>query len=549
MFKRLFKSYKTHEQKKESRKELPLGLISGILLGLSFPPIPLPYLVFVGLIPYLIVIDKRKTLAEVNRFTYFTIFFFNLITLYWVGSWTPDADPFLMIAGTVLMFFNPIVFLIPSTLYHLTRKYLNKYFALFLFPWFWLFYEYIYSISDFKFPWISLSNSLPYFSSYIQIADIIGSYGLTVLIIYTNILGYLLFKSVIASKRLAIIGSIGFLMIILLPIIYGTFKLNSNYRFDRKISVGLVQPNLNPNKKWEIGNLDEQIDLYFDLTRRAINKGAELIIWPETALPVYLLTDRYKNETARIQNFVDSFNIPLLTGMPHAKFYLNPDYAPIDAKPLKNSSGAYTSYNSILFITPFKDIEQYGKIKLVPFGEKVPLVDLLPFLGKWIKWNVGISSWNTGSDTLVFNWQKNNLERVRIGGVICIESIYPDYVSAFVDKGAEFIAVVTNDSWYGNSSGPYQHKEISVLRAIENRRSVVRAANGGISCIIDPMGKTIRSKGMFTQGLIVGDVILNVEKTFFSKAPLLFPLISILVTIFIILVSIIKIFRGKFKND
>ena len=169
MFIKIFKSYKTATEKKENRKELLLGLISGIMLGLSFPPIPLPYLLFVGLIPYLIVIEKRETLAEINRFTYFTIFFFNLITLYWVGSWTPDADPFLMIAGSVLMFFNPIVFLIPSTLYYFARKSLGKGTALFLLPWFWLFYEYIYSITDFKFPWLSLSNGLPYFTSYIQI--------------------------------------------------------------------------------------------------------------------------------------------------------------------------------------------------------------------------------------------------------------------------------------------------------------------------------------------------------------------------------------------
>ncbi len=110
MLKKLFKSYKTPEQKKQNKKELFLDLYHGILLGLSFPPIPLPYLLFVALIPYLIVLEKRSTLAEINRFTYFTIFFFNIITLYWVGSWTPDADTFLMIAGSVLMFFNPTCF-------------------------------------------------------------------------------------------------------------------------------------------------------------------------------------------------------------------------------------------------------------------------------------------------------------------------------------------------------------------------------------------------------------------------------------------------------
>jgi len=547
MFNKIFRSYKSIEERKANRKELLLGLISGVLLGVSFPPIPLPYLAFVALIPYLFVVEKRTKLSEINRFTYFTIFFFNITTLYWVGSWTKDADIFLMVAGTVLMFFNPIVFLIPSTLYYYARTYLNKNIALNLLPWFWLFYEYIYSISDFKFPWLSLSNSLPYFNSYIQIADIIGSYGLTVLLLYANVFAYLSFKNFL-SNRIKPLFPILFVAVILFPILYGNVRLITYEESENKIKVGLIQPNLNPNKKWEIGNLDEQINLYLDMSEEAIKENADLIIWPETALPVYLLTDRYLAEVNKIQSFVDGLNIPILTGMPHAEFFPDHSKAPEDAKPLKNSNTLYTSYNSILFISPNREIKQYGKIKLVPFGEKVPLVEEFPILGKWIKWNVGISSWNTGKDTLVFRSHLRD-GNVNIGGVICIESIYPDFVAAFVNNGAEFIAVVTNDSWYGNSSGPYQHKEISVLRAVENRRTVVRAANGGISCIINPLGKTISSTKMFSKRILVGDVVLNNEETFFTRYPILLPTISIVLSILIILIFVYKKLRGKFKND
>ncbi|MBK8945311.1 MAG: apolipoprotein N-acyltransferase [Ignavibacteriae bacterium] len=543
MLKKIFRSYKSREQKKENRKELLFGLISGILLALSFPPIPMTYLIFSALIPYLIVIEKRNTLAEINRFTYFTIFFFNIFTLYWVGSWTKDADPFLMLSGSILMFFNPIVFLIPSTLYYFAKKYLNKNIALFLLPWFWLFYEYIYSITDFKFPWLSLSNALPYLTSYVQIVDIIGSYGLTVLIIYTNIFAYKLFQNYNENKKCKFNYAILFILILIIPIIYGMIKINNYKKSTKKVKVGLVQPNLNPNKKWEVGNLNEQINLYLELSNEAIKKNAELIIWPETALPVYLLLDSYKNETLKIQNFVDSNKISILTGMPHANFFTDSLSAPEDAKPMKNSKYFYTSYNSILFFSPNKKVEQYGKIKLVPFGEKVPLVDIFPVLGKWIKWNVGISSWNTGTDTVVFS-TKNNFSNYKVGGVICIEAIYPDFISAFVDKGAEFISVVTNDSWYGNSSGPYQHKEIHVLRAVENRRSLVRAANGGISCIINPLGETLSDTKMFTKTILVGDVELRSDKTFFTEHPLLLPYISIVITFFVIISTII----GKFFN-
>ena len=202
-----------------------------------------------------------------------------------------------------------------------------------------------------------------------------------------------------------------------------------------------------------------------------------------------------------------------------------------------------------MFFSPNSSVQRYAKIKLVPFGEKVPLIDIFPILGKWIKWNVGISSWNTGTDTLVFNYSNKNKETIGIGGVICIESIYPDFVSAFVQRGADLLVVVTNDSWYGNSSGPYQHKEISVLRAVENCKPLVRAANGGISCIIDHYGQNAAATAMFTRDVLVGDVELISEPTFFSKYPLLMPNISLLIVIFIILYSIFILFKSKAKSD
>lgn len=533
------KSYKSPQQKSQDQKEFFFGLISAILLGLSFPPIPLPYLVLVGLAPYFSVITKNKSLGQINRFTYFVALIFNVITLYWVGSWTPDADPFLMVAGSVLIFFNPLLFLIPSTLFYLAKKYVHKEAALFMLPWFWLFYEYIYSLTDFRFPWLSLSNALPYFDQYIQIADVIGSYGLTVLIVYSNIFVYLIIRHLKRSEKVAFVYLAFLFVIIIFPLYYGISKINNYHNSPDKIKVGLVQPNLNPNKKWEVGNLDTQINMYLSLTESAIADSVDLVIWPETALPVYLLTDNYKLHAERIQRFVDSEKIPILTGMPHANFYPNDLNAPSDAKPSKDGSSVYTSYNSILFFTPNDEVKQYGKIKLVPFGEKVPLVEIIPVLGKWMKWNVGISSWNTGEEKVLFNLFENS-RQVNIGGVVCIESIYADFIADFVRKGADFIAVVTNDSWYGNSSGPYQHKEMSVLRAVENRRSVVRAANGGISCIINPLGNTVSDTKMFTKSVLVGDVWINKKLTFFTRFPLVFPILSTLVSILVLLISLKK---------
>jgi apolipoprotein N-acyltransferase len=236
-----------------------------------------------------------------------------------------------------------------------------------------------------------------------------------------------------------------------------------------------------------------------------------------------------------------------MTGMPYATFYFDSTKAPKEAK--KTSSGNYyTSYNSIIMFKPgSREVPMYGKVKLVPFGEKVPLVDYIPFLGDLIKWNVGISSWNEGTEQKLFEVSTED-EKHKIAGVVCIESIYPRFITGFVNNGAELIVVVTNDSWYGNSSGPYQHKEMSALRAIENRRTVVRSANGGISCVIDKKGNTLIETEMFTRASFTYDVELNSDETIYTKTAYVLPVISLIISLFVMFAFTLQKIKKK-KND
>ncbi len=545
------KSYKvtlTADQKKQNRKEVLFAVLSGLLLGLAFPPLPFYIFIFFALLPYFSALEKRSSLASINRLTYVMAFVYNAITLYWVGSWQPDTDPFLMIAGVTLLFFNPILFLIPSTLYYWAFKRFNRKAASLMFPLFWVTSEFLYSITDFRFPWITTGHSLAYFHSFIQVAEFIGSFGLGILTIYVNVILFFTLKNYFAKK--SYLGYLApFFFLIAIPVLYGTLIVEEESEAQNSIRIGVVQPDLNPWKKWEAGNIEQQLDLYLDLSEKEISNGAEFIIWPETALPIYLLSGGNERHVRRIHDLCDSNNIYLMTGMPHANFYFDSTSAPEEAK--KTKSGTYyTSYNSILLFQPnTRNVPMYGKMKLVPFGEKVPLVEYIPFLGDLIKWNVGISSWNEGEEEKVFKVNKNG-QSFNVGGVICIESIYPRFISEFVQNGAELIVVVTNDSWYGDSSGPYQHKEMSVLRAIENRRSVVRAANGGISCVIDPYGKTLIATEMYEQTSFTYDVPLNSERTFYSKTSYLLPSIALLTSLFVMFAFVIeKIKMRRNKND
>ncbi|MCF8259265.1 MAG: apolipoprotein N-acyltransferase [Melioribacteraceae bacterium] len=534
-FLKKYRQIRTPEQRKKLKKERILLSISGIFLGLSYPPFPLPYFAFVALIPYLKVLETKNGLGEINRATYLTMFFFNLVTLYWVGSWTPEADPFLKISGIVLVFFNPTVYLIPSTLYFIAKKYFDKKMAIYIWPFLWVFFEFIYTVTEFRFPWLTLGNSQAFFPSFIQVAELIGVYGLSILILFSNVLLYQSWKIYSNSGKILNIFLITYLVSVVIILSYGNVRLNSFEEPQEKLKIGVVQPNLNPWNKWSSGGVAEILESYLEQTDELVDQNCKVIFWPETALPVYLLTGQYNQHVNRILNYVSANDINLITGMPDAKFYNQDDpNLPDDAKESSNDF-YYTSYNSILHFTPnSKKIDRYGKIKLVPFGEKVPYAESIPFLGDLIKWNVGISSWNTGSEIKNFTLFQN-VDSVSIGAVICIESIYPEFVAEFVGKGAEMIAVVTNDSWYGDSSGPYQHKAISVIRAVENRRYVVRCANGGISCIINPMGNTLKSTKMFEKTTLAGFVGLTREKTFYTKNPNLIPYLSVFLTVLILI--------------
>ncbi|MFC2103491.1 apolipoprotein N-acyltransferase [Bacteroidota bacterium] len=551
-FLKKYRISKSDEEKRKLRKEKLLLILSGIILGISFPPFPFPFtiLIFAGFIPYLLVLEKRKTLAEINRATYLMSFVFCVVTVYWVGSWQAEADPFLMMGGGAMLLALPAVMIIPSTLYYLAGKVFNKTIAFWLIPIFWVTGEYLLTLTDLKFPWLVLGQGLAKFTTYIQAADIIGAFGLSISVLYINLLLFKSYTSFIKGKKFSkhtIIAA----AIILVFIVYGIFKTSSFIPSEKEIRVGIIQPNLNPWDKWEQSDIQELIDKYIRLSEQAVNKGAKIIIWPETALPVYLMENGHRKQLENIYSFLEERNVSLLTGMPHIKYFIDSSKAPVDAKYSKAGKYFYLTHNSILLLKPgTRDYQQYGKMHLVPLGEHVPFVEQFSFLADMFKWGVGISGWNVGKDTLVFKAHveiDNNMEDVNICGLVCYESIFPLFTTNFVQRGADFIAVVTNDSWYGNSSGPYQHKDFAVLRAVENRRAVIRSANGGISCIINPLGEIISQTEMFKTEVLVGNVPLEKKLTFYTDNPSIITTIISVISVWVIGLNILLFIKLKFK--
>mgnify|MGYP002072757927 CR=1 FL=1 len=537
----------TPENKKERRKDRLLLILSGILFGISFVPFPFPFtlLLFIAFVPYFFVVFKKQTLLKVNLASYLTFFVMSLVTVFWVGSWQSAADPFLMISGVVLVLFLPCVMLINSTLYFLSRKVFKKDLSLYFFPFFWVTGEYILTLTDLKFPWLTIGHGLSKFTSFIQIADIVGAFGLSFIVLWINIFIYKGIKSFKENSKSGLIQFSIAACIFILVIIYGFIKVSTSNEDEKKIKVGIIQPNLDPWNKWELGSLDQILENYFELSQKCVDEGAKIILWPETALPVYLLSGTYQSEVDSIYSFLKKNNVSLLTGMPD--FIIYEKDAPLNAKYSEVGKYYYATFNSILLLNPNTyEVQRYGKMHLVPLGEHTPFVDQLPFLGDLLKWGVGISGWNVGQDTTVFKFVSNK-DTIKVGGLVCYESVFPTFPNYFVDRGSQFLAVLTNDSWYGKLSGPYQHKEFANLRAVENRRTVVRCANGGVSCLINKFGVTEVETEMFTKTHLVVDVPLDNEKTFYTKNPLIIPVLSSAFGLWIFGINILLWMKKKFK--
>lgn len=550
---KLFSKYKVQlspEEKKQRRKERLLLILSGIILGISFPPFPFPFtlLIFVGLIPYFIVIKRRTTLASISSATFLFSLVFSLITIYWVGSWSSEADPYLMLAGVALLLVYPCVMLIPSTLFYLTRKVFPKFDAIWFFPLFWVTLEYLLTQTDLRFPWLLLGHGLAKFNLFIQGADIVGTNGLSLIAAYLNVLLFKSFFEKNSEEKFRLKPLLIAVFIFLCMMIYGIYKTSTFRISERKVRIGIVQPNLNPWDKWSTGNLSDLLNMYLTLSQKCVDEGAEVILWPETALPVYAFGGTYPMVENSIYNFLDTNHVSLLTGMPDIIYDLNQNNIPEDSKYSGPGNYYYRTYNAVLGLNPgSRSIQRYGKMKLVPLGERVPFVDQFAFLGDLLKWGVGITGWNIGKDTTVFKIKNEKIDTIKVGGLVCYESVDPVFVTAFVQKGAELITVVTNDSWYGKSSGPYQHKDFAMLRAVENRRSVVRCANGGVSCIINAKGNILAETEMFEKTTLVGEVPLQDEKTFYSENPLIVPILCSVFSFWIFGMNILIWLKSKFK--
>lgn len=522
-------------------------LIAGIFYGLSFPPVNFYFLIFFSFVILIDITFKSSNLKKVIFRTYSVFLFAGLIGISWIAlsGMRENADPFLIVGGIFVIFVYPLFFIPPFILFYFINKNLfskfQSYISLIIFPFLWTGFEYVQTLGQINFPWLFAGNSQTYNLEKIQFAEYTGVFGVSFWICTVSVLIYFLLHN-LANKQFKLISSksISLIFIIILtyfiPDIYNTFS-KKNSDDEGKLKIGIVQPNINPWIKWT-GRQKDMVTGYAEQIKQIYseNPDVKLVILPETALAYYFREKIFEERYNILKNLSDSLKLPLLIGTPDLQVYQDLESAPNDAKIMKSSGLKYDTYNTAVLFEPGKEKDEFQlhqKIKLVIGSERMPYQELLPFTKNLIEWGVGIGNWQIGNDTNIFILPGNE----KFNTAICYESVYPEFFADFVNKGADFSVIITNDGWWGKLFGTYQHNRFAIFRAIENRRWIARCANTGISDFIDPEGNIYEETKIEDKTNIVFNVGLRKEKTFFTVNGDLFSKVCLLIGFLIFAIS------------
>ncbi|HWR71854.1 MAG TPA: apolipoprotein N-acyltransferase, partial [Nitrospirota bacterium] len=348
----------------------------------------------------------------------------------------------------------------------------------------------------------------------IQVADITGVYGVSFLIVLVNIA---LFELLQDRRRYPAL--IAALVLMACVFAYGTIKLREP-EGNGGISVSVVQGNIEQDRKWDPAYQAGTVSTYKRLTEEALKKKPDLVLWPETATPFYF--DGSGNNrvlTDDLRLFVRSTGTPLLTGSPTY------EVKPGRVVELRNSAFLLGGDGNVA--------ATYHKHHLVPFGEYVPYKSVLFFVDKMVE---AVGDFQAGKDFTVMRVRTARTPTgTTISTVICYEIIFPDLVRRFVDNGATVITTITNDAWFGRTAAPSQHFSMAVLRAVENRVPVARAANTGISGFIDAKGRVLEASRIFTEDVLTRTLTPGNKKTFYTKHGDVFAYLCVLAALVLML--------------
>ncbi|HLR51089.1 MAG TPA: apolipoprotein N-acyltransferase [Candidatus Sphingobacterium stercoripullorum] len=496
------------------------GFITSLLLILAWPPIPYSApLLLIALLPVLlhtesiIQSDNKRKGKRIFWTTFLVFFIWNTASIYWVFN---AMNAFLSVPVSLLISLIPfgLAPLLMATcfwIYGKLRKRLPLLLSLLALASLWTCYEYLHQWWDLAFPWMTLGNGWANFHELAQWYSFTGVFGGTWWIWGSNILIFLLCVEPKKAKTYAAALAAW----LTVPMATSLYIYSSYEEPFNPSQIVVVQPNVDPYGKFSFISHQEQLENLMRLSESVAPVNTEFFIWPETALsdPNGINEDEFREypQFSEIQGFLMKFpNGNVLSGIESFQVYSEP--RTITAR---DYGGVYIDhFNAGVLIDNSSKLQYYHKSKLVPGVEQLPFGEKLAFMKPLFQHFGGTTGgYGKQSEPSVLY----SASGIGAAPVICYESIWGNYVSDYINKGAQFIAIITNDGWWGNTSGKDQHLQYAKLRAIETRRWVARSANTGISAFINQKGDIVEKTSWWEEAALTQEINLNEEITFYSK--------------------------------
>ena len=526
-----------------------LALLSGVLLALSFPKFGHPAFAWIALAPLLIALagwrrvpnagtralngaDERDPMsAEGQGVTSQRAFTLGLITgivyfvgtTYWTGEVLQQFGGVPMALALLAMLLLALYLALFPALTALMVAYLVRGAgrrALFLAPAVWVATEYLRGYLLGGFPWVPLGNSQVTVLPVAQLASVFGVYGLSALVAFVSAsLAY----AALTAGRARFVGFGAAALVVAAVAVWGVLRISdgSLTREGTPLRVGLIQGNIAQEDKWNPQQARRIFTTYIAMTRDAVRRGAEFVIWPESSTP-FMFEEDDIGETA-VRDLARELRVPILFG----------------SDQVDRSGDVIRLYNAAFLITPEGETGGvYRKIHLVPFGEYIPFKNLLYFVSPLVE---RLADFAPGTSMVMLPVGSH-----QVNTAICYEVVYPSLIREAVLGGSQLLTTITNDGWYGYSSAPYQHFELASMRAIEQGRYLVRAANTGVTGIVDPYGQVVQRSAIFEQVGLVGEARVLTGRTIYAAIGDVVAYASIVLTA-VALVGVRRV-RGSMRS-
>jgi apolipoprotein N-acyltransferase len=512
--------WRRYAQEAQGLRWTLLSSLSGVLLGISFPPSPLTPVLFIAWVPLLMTIHEIDSSGgnrrQVLRYSYHAFVLWNIIATWWVGNTA-------LVAGMVAIWLNSFFMAIPMLLYFQTKRVIPG-LSWLAFAAYWISFEWLHLHWEISWAWLNLGNAFAQLPSWVQWYEYTGTFGGTLWVIATNVLVFQLLKNndfkpslqAIAKNQLPRLAAL--VALISLPILASLVMYSNYVEKGREVRVAVVQPNLEPHyQKFQLP-VSDQLRRFLRLSEKIVNDSTEYLLWPETSFTLGELGEMNSHAVVRqARNLMRPYpDLKLVTGVTAYKIFGEGEAHTSNTRTeIQGSDTLYWEvYNAAVQVSNQVDsLPFYAKSKLVPGPEILPYRWFFFFLKPLVdKLDGTVEGLGTQSYRESFGGGTG-----RIAPVICYESIYGEYHAEYVKAGAQATFIMTNDGWWDRSAGHKQHLKYARLRAIETRRSIARSANTGISCFINQRGEILQPTDYGEETAISGTIRFNDQITFYVK--------------------------------